>query len=123
MQQEDPDSLRDSADCDLSLSDHITIPGLDTFEVLNTDHDSFLMALEASNRGRPFDPVELDKHAFRESLLLRTEREVGTIALQKQVERAKEHGIWLQKRIFNAKRNEIITLPAEVFRFTSLHID
>ena len=90
MQQDDQDSQRDSADLDLSLSDHITIPGLDTYEVLNTDHDSFLMALEASSKGRPFDPVELDKHAFRESLLLRTEREVGTFAMQKQIERAKE---------------------------------
>lgn len=29
----------------------------------------------------------------------------------------------MQKKIFNATRNEVIYLPSEVFRFTSLYID
>jgi hypothetical protein len=70
---------------DNSLTGHITIPGLDTYDVLNTDHDSFLVGLEASKKGKPFDPIALDKQAFRESLLLQTERKVGTIAMQKQI--------------------------------------
>ena len=43
--------------------------------------------------------------------------------MQKQVERAKDLGTWLQKKIFNAARNDVIQLPSEVFRFTSLYID
>jgi len=35
-------SDKESHDFNLSISDHITIPGLDTYEVLNTDHDSFI---------------------------------------------------------------------------------
>lgn len=65
-------SDKSSADLDLSISDHITIPGLDTYDVLNTELGSFLEGLEQTSKGKAFDPIKPDKQAFRESLLLKT---------------------------------------------------
>lgn len=42
VEEEESKSEKESFDFNLSISDHITIPGLDTYEVLNTDHDSFI---------------------------------------------------------------------------------
>jgi hypothetical protein len=38
----------------VELSEHVTIPGLDTFEVLNTDHGSFIKGLESADKALPF---------------------------------------------------------------------
>ena len=55
------ESNKSSADLDLSISDHITLPGLDTYDVLNTELDSFLGALDQTSKGRAFDPIKPDK--------------------------------------------------------------